>query len=101
MGKYLCDNTPGCSSFDMHQTLERCFLNTEACWHEDVHAGFDPNYRMFMARIDHADQQSPPTQTKRRLGENDGPKKVLRFTEVQAKSGGTFRACFCDSSLVF
>merc|ERR1719146_177481 len=39
--QYICDNTPGCQSVDMHRDRDRCFLNDYTCdTHQDIWGKF-------------------------------------------------------------
>merc|ERR1719272_827299 len=49
MCEYICDNVAGCESFDMHATLERCFLNYAGCDTEATLVA-DDNY-VFVAAL--------------------------------------------------
>jgi hypothetical protein len=109
--QYLCDNTPGCVSIDKHATRNRCFLNmaSECDSHEDNLAK-DTHYDLFIKKDDMNDEQAGK---KARKLEEDKSRELmpavdlgfswedmLRFKDVQFKSGGTFKLCFCDSSIL-
>jgi len=103
--QYLCDNTQGCTSIDMHTDVRRCFLNSASdCeTHEDSLAK-DPNYVLLIRDNDPNDEQAGAPGTARRLlpATDFGFSwdRMLRFHPVQFKSGGTFKLCFCDSEIL-
>jgi len=129
--KYICDNVEGCESIDMHNTLPRCFLNSDGCVNEDdIAYAADGSYTLHIRASD-ANQEAT-----RLLGDEDGaeaaarrlkPKRtvtpaptpaptmvfsydnlpvhyswsnMLRFKSFSFTSGGTFKVCFCDSTLL-
>jgi hypothetical protein len=111
--EYLCDNTPGCVSVDKHKTRNRCFLNlaSECDSHEDNLAQ-DTHYDLYIKKEDSNDEQAGKPPGARKL-EQDTARELmpavdlgfsweamLRFKDIQFKSGGTFKLCFCDSSLL-
>lgn len=100
--QYLCDNLEGCASIDMHGSLDRCFLNDAmADTHVDSLAK-DADYNVLVKRAD------PNQEHKRKLQESILAVRdfgyswgqMLRFKDIMFKSGGTFKLCFCDSSLL-
>jgi hypothetical protein len=106
--KYICDNTPGCTSIDMHTSLDRCFLN----WGESV----DPPRPGCDFHSDNLLQVPDMSYTLwiQRTDVNDGARqlsventvdmyswsKMLRFKSFKFTTGGTFKVCFCDSALL-
>jgi len=105
--QYLCDNTDGCVSIDMHRDLPRCFLNyaSDCDTHED-NLMPDEHYTLLIRQSDVNDEQagSPARGASRRLlpaaDLGFSWDKMLRFKPIQFKSGGTFKLCFCDSSIL-
>merc|ERR1719389_923856 len=111
--QYLCDQLgrDGCMSIDMHTSLPRCFLNDASADTAPVALTVDPSYKVLVKRefLDY-NFEYPTTLTQSSGG---GLKpilpvkdfgysfdKMLRFKDIQFKSGGTFKLCFCDSSLI-
>jgi hypothetical protein len=102
--QYICDNTPGCQSIDMHRDLDRCFLNDYTCdLHQDMLGKeLDKSYDLLIKTSDPNDE--------RRLshGMDAAPHTVdqyswdamLRFKGMKFLNGGTFKVCFCDSALL-
>lgn len=111
--KYLCNNVvtgdeaPGslCKSIDMHASLNRCFLNMEAEIHQDSLAT-DADYSVMVKKTDVNDENGHLRQRRLQtsiLAVDDlgfSWDKMLRFQGITFKSGGTFKLCFCDSSLL-
>mmetsp|Transcript_91567 Transcript_91567/g.209876 ORF Transcript_91567/g.209876 Transcript_91567/m.209876 type:complete len:256 (-) Transcript_91567:58-825(-) len=81
-----CDQHAGCGSFDMHQDLPRCHLNTVGPCAETV---MDTSYDLVI-------KAAPTT---RRLATVATTGALLRFTPIRFSSSGTFKVCFCDSAL--
>jgi len=114
--KYICDNVDGCTSIDMHNSLPRCFLNSEGCVSEDdIGYVADGSYTLHIKAAD------PNQEATRRLKPKATPSptpaptlafsydnlpvhyswdKMLRFKSFSFTSGGTFKVCFCDSTLL-
>merc|ERR1719316_1444389 len=99
----------------MHVSLPR-FLNvkSECTTHEETLMR-DPNYVLLVKGAESNDEQGgtnidrtfappgPPGTNRRLLPASDygfSWDKMLRFKPIQFKSGGTFKLCFCDSSLL-
>jgi len=86
-----------CSGVDMHRTLPRCFLNREGCATQVAEGtlGVDTNYdfllRDTVTAVAPSDWTAP-----------DGLSSscLLRFNGVQFRSGGRYKVCFCDSTLL-
>jgi hypothetical protein len=103
--EYLCDNTPGCGSIDMHKTLPRCFLNMESqcsSMNEDYLAP-DFNYELLVPSVDSNDEQAGAPGSRRLLPAADlgfSWENLMRFRDITFKSGGTFKLCFCDSTIL-
>jgi hypothetical protein len=104
--EHFCDATPSCGSIDMHTGINRCYLNPN-----DVSMNFgdmlsDPSYMVLVPRTDanyeigHDSVEGPlPDPT---IGVEDygySWDKMLRFNSITFKTGGTFKLCFCDSSI--
>lgn len=103
--EYICSQLEGCNSIDMHANNNRCFLND----HGECGASLDfsslledPNYSLLVKVTD-------PNQGQRRLAERRllpaydfgfSWDSMLRFKPVKFKSGGTFKLCFCDSTIL-
>jgi hypothetical protein len=103
--QYMCDQLEGCTSIDMHKDIDRCFLNM-GC---NMQTGLlsDPNYMLLIKNREINDEQAGTTSAVgggRRLlpGLEQGFSwdKMLRFRPVQFRSGGTFKLCFCDSTIL-
>merc|ERR1719326_2456266 len=106
--EFLCDSLEECGSIDMSAKSDRCFLNhistpahvdsfaTDDSYmvlipREDVNAEF-PHASPFKSELPgkHIDQQDHGFSFDR----------LLRFGNITFKSGGTYKLCFCDASLV-
>jgi hypothetical protein len=114
---YLCDSVgEACQSIDMHATLPRCFLNAgtttdfdnrgnpievPVLTHVDALAS-DPDYNVLLKRYDVNQEHLRKLQTSILEVEDMGYSwdKLLRFKGITFSSGGTFKLCFCDSSLL-
>merc|ERR550514_1114907 len=71
--KYICDNVEGCESIDMHNTLPRCFLNSDGCVNEDdIAYAADGSYTLHIRASD-ANQEAT-----RLLGDEDGKEAAAR-----------------------
>merc|ERR1719158_1404249 len=110
--QYLCDNTEGCESIDMHRERNRCFLNydRQCSTHED-RLKPDEHYTLLIQQSDFNDEQAGAArrlaqakeEARRLLPAADlgfSWDKMLRFKPLQFKSGGTFKLCFCDSAIL-
>lgn len=110
--KYLCDHVEGCKSIDFHGASgSRCFLNSNACdTHEDrVDKVSDSSYTLLIKTTDIVDdshflpgREEVPADVAGANGIDLGYSwdRMLRFQPVAIASGGTFKLCFCDSSLL-
>jgi len=118
---YLCDSVgEACQSIDMHATLPRCFLNAgtvttttydnrgnpivsevPVLTHVDALAS-DPDYNVMLKRYDVNQEHLRKLQTSILEVEDRGFSwdKLLRFKGITFSSGGTFKLCFCDSTLL-
>jgi len=85
--EYICDNTPDCVAVDMHAYLPRCFLNS-ACDNKEVSSDYGIRIK--------------PLRRARRLAYDVGSShtQLLRFEPITFTTGGTFKLCFCDSTLL-
>jgi hypothetical protein len=83
------------ASFDMHQSMPRCFLNVRSA-DECVH----PIDRDEMVRnADYTIHAAvPPPETTGVSADGSRP-NLLRFGPLHLRTAGTFKVCFCDSSL--
>jgi hypothetical protein len=100
--QYICTNLEDCKSIDQHATLNRCFLNSIAC--KDQRATLtDGSYTLMIKKTDVNQEHT------RRLAHMGDEYHVpvhyswdamLRFKSLKFTSGGTFKVCFCDSSLL-
>jgi hypothetical protein len=124
--EFLCDSIDDCGSIDMHKDLDRCFLNTkdhvlitgygrDATTHLDNLAK-DPSYKALVPRTVARTAPGPADGNEEiphdsELGPLPDPVVVvkdhgfswanmLRFKGITFQSGGTFKLCFCDSTLV-
>lgn len=122
--EYLCDQIEDCGSIDMHKDLDRCFLNSrnkvilnyrDATTHIDKLLP-DPSYKVLVPRTvqrtadEHADdnEEIPHDSQKGPLPDPAVVVKdhgfswanMLRFKGITFQAGGTFKLCFCDSTLV-
>merc|ERR1719198_669229 len=111
--QYLCDQLgrDGCMSIDMHTSLPRCFLNDASADTTPAALTMDPSYKVLVKREFMDNNFEYPTTATEATGGGTMPilpvmdygysfDKMLRFKDIQFKSGGTFKLCFCDSSLI-
>jgi hypothetical protein len=117
--QWLCSHTEGCHSIDMHKTKNRCFLNSKTC--ADAVDPLVPStdlvpsaeYDVFVKLEDDNTrrvrqlQERGKTFTKklvRQLLAAEDPgiswDSMYRFKDVTFSSGGEFKLCFCDSSIL-
>jgi hypothetical protein len=110
--EWLCAQTPGCHSIDMHKSKDRCFLNTEPC-QEAIDAGLlhpSPDYDLLVKgmddntrRLQTVGRQLNAAQVRELLAAKDPGiswESILRFRDVEFTAGGKFKLCFCDSALL-
>merc|ERR1719265_242861 len=86
--EYMCDNSPDCIAVDMHAYLPRCFLNS-VCDIKEVSSEYGVRMK-------------PSKPTRRLAAEDVGSShgQLLRFEPITFTTGGTFKLCFCDSTLL-
>jgi hypothetical protein len=102
----LCAQTPGCTSVDMHTTKNRCFLNTGEC--TTLHPDKDYNvwYKVMdmntRRTMDRGRSLSAAQVRELIAGEDPGVSwnQMLRFDAVEFTTGGEFKLCFCDRTLL-
>jgi hypothetical protein len=108
--KRICDTYEGCKSIDMAKDMPRCFLNADFCDASDTQTP-DANYDLLI-KVD--DQSSPPRKLESEkmaasaderallpaMASGYSHAKLLIFPDITFASGGTFKVCFCDSSLL-
>jgi hypothetical protein len=108
--KHLCDSYESCKSIDMAKDKTRCFLNSDTC---DASDSEDPvpdmNYDLLIKVIDQngnrrLESEKPVEAIKERsllpaMDSGYSHTKLLIFPNVKFTSGGTFKVCFCDSTL--
>lgn len=108
--KHLCDSYESCKSIDMAKDKTRCFLNSDTC---DASDSEDPvpdmNYDLLIKVIDQngnrrLESEKPVEAVKERsllpaMDSGYSHTKLLIFPNVKFTSGGTFKVCFCDSTL--
>jgi hypothetical protein len=122
--EFLCDSIEDCGSIDMHKDLDRCFLNSkdlvilnyrDATTHLDSLLP-DPSYKVLVPRTTARTASEPADGNEEiphdsQLGPLPDPvvvvkdhgfswSNMLRFKGITFQSGGTFKLCFCDSTLV-
>mmetsp|Transcript_15923 Transcript_15923/g.34666 ORF Transcript_15923/g.34666 Transcript_15923/m.34666 type:complete len:658 (-) Transcript_15923:7-1980(-) len=109
---------PGCSGVDMHATLNRCYLNVDTdgvCPARAEAVGTSAEqltphmaYNFLLA------QQSGAGGIEQRRLQSAGEvrsllaaadpglswSRILRFSDITFTTGGTYKLCFCDSSLL-
>jgi hypothetical protein len=112
--KNTCAGLEDCFGIDMHKTLPRCFLNmagdltdTKSCeYYVQEHKTTPfPTYKLIYkqetTRERRATATAPtaPATARSLLPTEDQGKswdQILRFNEITFKTGGKFKACFCD-----
>jgi hypothetical protein len=107
--KHLCDSYESCKSIDMAKDMTRCFLNTDFCdaTPQDKAPTQDPKYDLLIKVIDQRrmlESQKPSAVPQERsllpaMASGYSHMKLLIFQGVKFTSGGTFKVCFCDSTL--
>jgi hypothetical protein len=122
--EFLCDSIAECGSIDMHKDLDRCFLNGKDIVPLDYRDGTthldsllpDKSYKVLVPRTVARTAAEPPDGNEEiphdsQLGPLPDPvvvvkdhgfswSNMLRFKGIKFLSGGTFKLCFCDSTLV-
>lgn len=106
--KAACLAEPNCFGFDMHSTLDRCFLNIKS---DETGGCADQVQRSSLATIDtysfwfkhpHVNTRRLERRDRRLLAVVDTGNswsQMLRFSDITFTTGGTFTACFCDSEV--
>jgi hypothetical protein len=106
--KHICDTYEECKSIDMAKDKTRCFLNTDFCDASDgVATTPDVNYDLLIKVIDQRrlDSSMPAASEAKRsllpvMASGYSHSKLLIFQDIKFTSGGKFKVCFCDSTLV-
>jgi hypothetical protein len=107
--QHLCDSFEECKSIDMAKDMPRCFLNVDDCDASDPPTSTpDANYNLMIKVIDQnrkLDSNKPaPSADERSLlpaiPSGYSHSKLLIFQNIKFTSGGTFKVCFCDSTLL-
>jgi hypothetical protein len=110
--EWLCSQTPGCHSIDMHKEKDRCFLNMGTCSDTIAAEQLVPSedYNLHVKMVDDNTrrlQDRGKTFSKklvRQLLAAEDPgiswDKMYRFKDLTFSSGGEFKLCFCDSSIL-
>jgi len=108
----LCAGSPDCVSIDMHRNMPRCFLNVEdQCASTDTivfqQAAIRETYNLLVKQLvtpvltgtggvrARATFETSPTAQD--MGYSY--ERLLRFYPVQFKDSGSFKVCFCDSTV--
>jgi hypothetical protein len=112
--KMLCDNDDTCRSIDMSTDRTRCFLNVagpEQCEY-DPHTSSatksksDIGYALHFKQVDQCEarRMSTAKPSGRALMETMdfeySHSKLLRYNGITFTTGGSFKACFCDATLL-
>jgi hypothetical protein len=107
--KHLCDSYEGCKSIDMAKDKTRCFLNADTCDATDSKAPVpDMNYNLLIKVIDQGSRMLESGEPTAEANERSllpakpsgySHSKLLIFEKLKFTSGGTFKVCFCDSTL--
>jgi hypothetical protein len=111
--KMLCDNDDTCKSFDMSSDRTRCFLNVGGTCEYDpltllaTASKPDAGYALYFKQVDQCEARrltAPVKPTGRALLETMdfeySHSKLLRYNGVTFTSGGSFKVCFCDATLL-
>jgi len=118
--KILCDNDDSCLSFDMSSDLPRCFLNqggpkgkaSTVCEYDPLTlsataAKPDAGYDLYFKQVDQCEARrltAPVKPSGRALLETMdfeySHSKLLRYNGVTFTSGGSYKVCFCDATLL-
>jgi len=109
--KHICDTYSACKSIDMAKDMPRCFLNTDDCDASDAPTPTpDANYKLMIKVTDQSGcrkleslKPAPSAQERSLLPaipSGYSHSKLLVFPNITFTSGGTFKVCFCDSSLL-
>jgi len=112
--KMLCDNDDTCKSFDMSKDRTRCFLNVGPATCEyfpptmsATNSAPDAGYHLYFKQVDQCEARRMTATVKpngRALLETMdfeySHSKLLRYNGVTFTSGGSFKVCFCDATLL-
>jgi hypothetical protein len=110
--QWLCSQTPGCHSIDMHKSKSRCFLNMQTCADTITanqlvpSADYDIFVKMTDANTRRLEERGKTFSKKlvRQLLAAEDPgiswDSMYRFKDITFSSGGEFKLCFCDSSIL-
>jgi hypothetical protein len=110
--QWLCSHTDGCHSIDMHKSKSRCFLNMETCADTIVAKQLVPSldYDVFVKetdsntrRLQERGKTFSKTMVRSLLAAEDPGiswDSMYRYKDIDFKSGGEFKLCFCDSSIL-
>jgi hypothetical protein len=101
-----------CESFDKHRTRDRVFLNMKGCEANRNYLKASEDYDWYVNAHDVAKNQrrlvdaAEEKPMERRLAHVKTERdwlfswyELLRYTDIQFNSGGTFKLCFCDSAI--
>jgi len=96
----VCSDLAGCTSFDMHTSKNRCFLNMGTCANtRDLLADSQYSHHrksVFIPRIEPI-VYTPVSYPAAELGYSSS--SMLRFAPVHFAGAGRYKLCFCDSEL--
>jgi len=100
----LCDALEDCSSIDMHVGINRCFLNGPSPFDESGTEASD-KYHLLVKLTDETELRrlkdgAPKRSLLDRVDPGTSHPTLLRYKGVTFSSGGSFKVCFCDSSLL-
>merc|ERR550514_1828661 len=112
--KAYCAGLPDCFGIDMHQTMNRCFLNSmtkgpndeKSCaeYVFELGALTTYNYNFIykqnaLRRLEAEPEQAPARalQYMEPVDRGVSWEQILRFKGLAFASGGKFKACFCDT----
>merc|ERR1719197_1633467 len=109
--KNVCAGLDDCFGIDMHTSLPRCFLNrmtpaptdTMSCEEYVVNGKLTPfpTYKLvYKQKSERRTTATAPEASSRSLlpaiDQGKSWDQILRFNEISFKTGGKFKACFCD-----
>lgn len=96
----VCSLMQGCYGIDVYSGGNLCFLNAKGpadtgCKAQFEHANLGPSTSWtFLAK------EGSTTTRQLQAGAGLSTKSILRFKPVTFTTGGTYKVCFCDSSLL-
>jgi hypothetical protein len=113
----LCDNDDTCKSIDMNEDRSRCFLNVAGpneCQYDPLtlsatNSAPDSGYTLLFKQVDQCEARrmtaKPKAQPNKRalletMDFGYSHSKLLRFNDVTFTTGGSFKVCFCDATLL-